>query len=1769
MSDVSIDKLKIDIEASSSKAEESLTKLSNALLNLNNQLKGLDKLTRLTNSLTQLASIKFDASKNGLFTFVNSMKGLITSDFSGFNSKVTSFVNSLGRLANVDFSDSSKKINSFFKDIRKITDMNMSGIDSKITGFVRSISRLISISSKGTDADKMNETAESLRNVVQSVSDIQVSDNIANLVHGLGQLASHASTAEKQMKGVTDQYTLFEIKGESIVNAVKGICNSFKELVSILKKVGSFGLNAFKGLINSVKQLSQHKPKVEGLNISFKNLLKTVLGFKGITGVFNWLKESVSLGAEVTEIDHIVESVFGTNMTKYVDEWAENAIEKFGIAANSAKKYAGTLTAMFQSSNVGLKDSNTMALKLTELAGDLSAFYNIDTETAYNKIKSGMAGMVRPLRDLGIDLTAATLAEYAQTKGIEKKYSAMTQAEKIMLRYQYLMERTTTQAGDFQRTNMSLANSLRTLKAYVQSISTEFGAGLAAAIRHVVVWLNSLMKHIVKAAKYFREFMETIFGKYKGGASGMAFDASQIEEADSYTADLSDNASSVADGLDDASSAAKKLKDKLSVLPFDELNQLSKDTSSDSDSKITGIADGLGGYGDALADLLDFDEAESKLSKFEEFVKGWASRLKMYFKAHDWEMLGRALAQGLNKGIKALYNVLDPSKAKEKINKWVDAFTRTFNSFIKYLDFETIGRTLGEGIDILISTANRLLDPKTGIDWVTLGKKLASGANGLVDQIPWEEIGNFFANKLNYIWEIAYGFVTEFNWGKLGDSLAEGAYAFVKKIDFVSMADTISVGLNGIIESIETFLTDFDARAFGSKLGLAFKRMIDGVSWKDLGKALADIWNDAWDFLKGFITQIGSGSNGLDVQSAIDEKLAIKNGKEYSSVKTIGTGIGQAIHDAMKGTIENISVDDMIGSINIFFGKIFDDIITVFGDEKNWYELGHKIGEVLAGIVGNPENAEKAASAVTAITNGLKAMFVGAIDALKDNSTEITSSIKTFLSKLPWDTIFKVVGLIVVKNLIGVIPTIFGGWLIKATLTKTISGVLAQSISEATKSAVAGAAEGAVAEATTAVNTVSSAGAAGSGVTGIISKALFGTATTTVGAAGITAAFVKIGEAGKSLFEIIKGGNGRFTKGGDAVQSYIDKLSALNDIQTDAQSKLFKLKESWENGEISDDTFISQFASMLGDFGINADSARGFLSQLKDEVELTDQQMALLESIISKIGNSSDLSKGKISDFSSLGQDAGYKVAGAFGRAVLELQKLGDEDMAKTFAEAQSAFLGLINNGEDVETAFQKICKQFGITEDKAGELKTALQIELGEGAYEALTKSTDNAISKTKSYTGALEEQSKQIENVASKAESSTEKVKLHGKAAEIAAEHTKGYNDAMDKSPSIFNSLGTLISGLAPTLLSSFGKKTDYEDKAKDNLVGFKTGIEDNKDSLITTPLQNAVTESLNGFSNTEQSEKAGGFIVDGIAKGILGGSEVIKTAIDAISDSTSKEFNAKNEMASPSRLYERLAQNIPLGVAKGVRGKKAELNSAVTELVKTLRTKFNTELTSLKSTLNTRGGSLATAIGNGFTSKSKEIDLARKIRDWFGNDKNSVWSALDQIKQEFANYGAGIAGSFVAGLESVKIPKLRYVQGSNYDTHNLPFGGTFQTPQFIPYWDRWYARGALFTRASIVGVGEAGDEAALPLENKQVMNRIATAITDNMNGVGIDDRELVEAITQGYINAMMSMNNQNQQDNVFNITVKTMNDEVLARAVQRGNKKLNYRNSPSASY
>lgn len=412
------------------------------------------------------------------------------------------------------------------------------------------------------------------------------------------------------------------------------------------------------------------------------------------------------------------------------------------------------------------------------------------------------------------------------------------------------------------RTNLSLANSFRTLRAYLAEITRQIGVGLGAAIRHAVVGLNMLMKYVLKASQAFATFMQKIFGKYEGGASFVDMDMSGMSDD---MGDFADGADNAADGLDDAADSAEKLKKDLSVLPFDELNQLNKDQDKTSSSKGNGTGSG-GGIG-GLGDVGDFDDgmfaqavdnAERELTDFEKFLKDWHDKCAASLNAKDWEGLGSNIAWGLNQGIDTLYDALDPEKAAEKINPWLDAFSTTVNSLTDNLEWEKMGGAIGRGITILVNAANRLLDPETGIDFEGIGNGLGNGFMGAVRNINWTGVGNLISNKFMVGWRIFKGFVDRLDATDIGNAIRDAIGGAVDKLD----TETIGSSLGTFITKCATIIkTGFGKKETWVELGTKIGNGINAFLRDFDGKEVAEAANSIIDALK---TAIGTALKTTD-----------------------------------------------------------------------------------------------------------------------------------------------------------------------------------------------------------------------------------------------------------------------------------------------------------------------------------------------------------------------------------------------------------------------------------------------------------------------------------------------------------------------------------------------------------------------------------------------------------------------------------------------------------------------------------------------------------------------------------------------------------------------------------------------------------------------------------------------------------------------------------------------------------------------------------------
>lgn len=257
--------------------------------------------------------------------------------------------------------------------------------------------------------------------------------------------------------------------------------------------------------------------------------------------------------------------------------------------------------AMSNSLGVDADIGKTMALNLTGLVGDIASFYNISSEQANTAISSIYTGETESIKKLGIVLTEANLNAYAVSQGLKKTYNQMTQAEKVMLRYNYVMQASANIQGDFARTSGNWANQVRILKEQFSQLMSILGRGLIAVLNPVVKVMNNLLASLIAVAN---AMAKAFGGKGIESASG---------KVSSSVGDIADGAGDIGSGFDDANDSAKALAK--TVAGFDELNVLNSPKGADSGDL------GLGGDITGSGEVVEGPEMENPAGKLSDYLQ--------------------------------------------------------------------------------------------------------------------------------------------------------------------------------------------------------------------------------------------------------------------------------------------------------------------------------------------------------------------------------------------------------------------------------------------------------------------------------------------------------------------------------------------------------------------------------------------------------------------------------------------------------------------------------------------------------------------------------------------------------------------------------------------------------------------------------------------------------------------------------------------------------------------------------------------------------------------------------------------------------------------------------------------------------------------------------------------------------------------------------------------------------------------------------------------
>lgn len=246
----------------------------------------------------------------------------------------------------------------------------------------------------------------------------------------------------------------------------------------------------------ALDQLEDHTNKSTD---AFSRLAKAIGLVMIARKALDTIKTGIDYASDLAEVQNVVDVTFGS-ATEAINSWSKECLAAYGMNEVSAKRYAGTIGAMLKSSGLAGDAIVDMSKDMVGLAGDMASFYSLDLETAFEKIRSGISGETEPLKQLGINMSVANLEAYALSQGITTAYNEMSQAEQVMLRYNYLMSTTADAQGDFARTQDSYANQTRLLSESWLEFTGVMAEQLLPVLTTIVSWLNNIVAFLTENA---------------------------------------------------------------------------------------------------------------------------------------------------------------------------------------------------------------------------------------------------------------------------------------------------------------------------------------------------------------------------------------------------------------------------------------------------------------------------------------------------------------------------------------------------------------------------------------------------------------------------------------------------------------------------------------------------------------------------------------------------------------------------------------------------------------------------------------------------------------------------------------------------------------------------------------------------------------------------------------------------------------------------------------------------------------------------------------------------------------------------------------------------------------------------------------------------------------------------------------------------------------------------------------------------------------------
>lgn len=778
--------------------------------------------------------------------------------------QIDALVTRLGRLSSALSGLNTGNLNSLSTGVNRLAGAMtaMRGIDTRtFSAVARNVSKLGSINSK-----QINAAAGSMRqisNAVKGISGMSASvkglTDLASAIKQLGYQSSTKAIENIPKLAVAMRQLMSELSKAPMVS--QNLINMTNALAMLARTGGAAG-TAAKSITSSFSGFSSGASAVTKKSFSLASAIGKVYAtywtlFRG----FRLLGDAIDISSSLTEVENVVRQTFG-QYESLINNFAKTSIEKFGMSELSAKQFASRFQAMGTALDIPQGKMAKMSIRLTELAGDMASFYDVSQEDISKSLQSVFSGTTAPMRRYGIDLTQATLKEWALKQGLDANISSMTQAQKAMLRYQYVLAHTTNITEDFKRTQDSWHNQITMLRENFKALGAVVGSGLINAFKPFIKVLNAVLQKVISFAEMVTNALGSIFGwRYEAskgaGISGLADD---IGSASDGMDDLSNAAGSAGKNTGGIAKNAKKAKKEIqqATRAFDELKVISKqskDKGSGSGNKGSGSGSGSGAGGSGGGDI-------GKLVKTDTIYKDFVSNIK------DLEGLGIEIRKALVKAVGGI--------EWDKIYAKASGFGTGLAEFLNGLFSEDKkgNSVFTATADVIAGALNTAIFASKGFTdkfkFETFGKNVAHGFNRFFKKFKWKQCAEAINGWVDGFWKFVRGFFDDLSW----KDIFNGLKTFLTNL------------------SPSTIATIIGARAF-SRLGKNFYKLIKNAITKDLDKKLSKAITKKLSLVKlggGIAGTLATGfviaaTITVAVQFSKDFKEWIDNIKKYGWVE--------------------------------------------------------------------------------------------------------------------------------------------------------------------------------------------------------------------------------------------------------------------------------------------------------------------------------------------------------------------------------------------------------------------------------------------------------------------------------------------------------------------------------------------------------------------------------------------------------------------------------------------------------------------------------------------------------------------------------------------------------------------------------------------------------------------------------------------------------------------------------------------------------------------